>query len=131
MSSRTSSRDVQTTIEANIEKRHGTVFGPAAGKKLIVFVDDMNMPKVDLYGTQQPIALLLTLLDHGFIYAYEKDIIQKNVKDLQYVAAMGPPGGGRNSTDPRFVARFNTFYLTKPSNKVLQNIYNNIIQARM
>jgi dynein heavy chain, axonemal len=57
-SSRTTARDVQISIEASVDKRAGAVYGPANGKKLVVFIDDMNMPKVDLYGTQQPIALL-------------------------------------------------------------------------
>ncbi|GMI47335.1 hypothetical protein TrCOL_g3071 [Triparma columacea] len=131
MSSRTSSKDVQNNIEANIDKRTGSIYGPASGKKLIVFVDDMNMPKVDVYGTQQPITLLLTLLSHGFVYDRDKDLQQKIVKDLQYIAAMGPPGGGRNPVDPRFIARFNVFNLIEPTSEVLQNIYSNIITHRV
>ena len=30
---------------------------------MIVFMDDMNMPKVDTYGTQQPIAMLKLLVE--------------------------------------------------------------------
>ena len=51
-SSRTRSQDVQTIIEDNIDKRSGRIFGPKApGKQLIIFVDDIHMPKVDTYGT--------------------------------------------------------------------------------
>ena len=45
-SSRTSSMDVQRTIEANIEKRTKEIYGPPPGKRLVVFMDDMNMPQV-------------------------------------------------------------------------------------
>lgn len=31
-------------------------------------MDDMNMPKVDTYGTQQPIAFLKLLVDKGGMY---------------------------------------------------------------
>jgi len=54
----TDSMSIQTVVEANVEKRTGTLFGPPTGKTLIYFVDDLNMPKVDKYFTQQPIALV-------------------------------------------------------------------------
>ncbi len=33
------------------------------GKRLMIFLDDLNMPRMDQYGTQQPIALLKLLID--------------------------------------------------------------------
>jgi dynein heavy chain len=92
-SSRTSSTDIQANLEANIDKRTGRIYGPPAGKKLVVFIDDLNMPKVDTYGTQQPIALLLFLLDKGYMYDRQKDLEMRTIKDLLYIGAMGPPGG--------------------------------------
>lgn len=129
-SSRTSAADVQTNIEANVDKRSGTIYGPSGGKKLIVFIDDMNMPKVDTYGTQQPIALLLFLMGRGNIYDRGKDLSLKTLKDLQYIGAMGPPGGGRNPVDTRYIALFNVFNLTPPTAAVLDSIYSSIINTR-
>ena len=45
-SSRTTSLDVQRNFEANAEKRTKDTYGPPPGKRLIVFIDDMNMPQV-------------------------------------------------------------------------------------
>ena len=131
MSSQTKSKDVQANIEANVDKRMGNIYGPPSGKKLIVFIDDMNMPKYDAYGTQQPIALLLTLLTYNFIYDREKDLSQKTIKDIEYIAAMGPPGGGRNPVDPRFLSRFNIFFIPEPDQKALKSIYSKIIETHM
>ena len=47
-SSRTTSLDVQRNLEANVEKRTKDTFGPPLGKKLLVFIDDMNMPQVSI-----------------------------------------------------------------------------------
>lgn len=129
-SSRTTAADVQTNIEANIDKRSGSIYGPPSGKKLIIFIDDLNMPKVDTYGTQQPIALLLYLMSRGSLYDRGKDLSLKTIKDLQFIGAMGPPGGGRNPVDTRFVALYNVFNLTSPNMTVLNGIYSAIITER-
>ncbi len=88
-SSRTTSMDVQRTVEASVEKRTKDSYGPPPGKKLIIFIDDMNMPCVDTYGTQQPIALLKLLLERGGMYDRGKDLNWKLFKDIFYFAAMG------------------------------------------
>jgi dynein heavy chain len=36
----------------------GRIFGPPTGKTLMFFMDDLNMPKLDKYGTQSPICLI-------------------------------------------------------------------------
>jgi dynein heavy chain len=88
-SSRTTSMDVQRTLEASVEKRTKDSFGPPPGKKLIIFIDDMNMPRVDDYGTQQPIALLKLLLEKGGMYDRGKDLNWKLFKDIVFFASMG------------------------------------------
>lgn len=47
-SSRTSSMDVQRNLESVVEKRTKDTFGPPVGKKMLVFIDDMNMPIVSI-----------------------------------------------------------------------------------
>jgi len=79
-SSRTNSLDVQRNLEANVEKRTKDVYGPALGRRLVLLIDDMNMPAVDTYGTQQPIAMLKLLLDRGGCYDRGKDLNWKTIK---------------------------------------------------
>ena len=94
-SSRTTSMDVQRGVE-DIEKRTKDSYSPPAGKRLILLFDDLNMPKVDLYGTQQPIALLKTLIERQGLYDRGKELNWKKMKDFFYIAAMA-----RRGTRPR------------------------------
>ena len=68
-SSQTSSLDFQNIIEENIEKKTIKNYGPkTVGKKMIVFIDDLNMPTIDKYGTQPPIALLKFFVERNQLY---------------------------------------------------------------
>ncbi|KAG7265791.1 LOW QUALITY PROTEIN: hypothetical protein CRUP_036669 [Coryphaenoides rupestris] len=109
LSSRTTSMDLQRNLEANVEKRTKETYGPPMGKRLLVFIDDLNMPRVDDYGTQQPIALLKLLLERGGMYDRGKELNCKLMKDLGFIAAMGKAGGGRNQVDERFMSLFSPF----------------------
>ncbi|CAH3028713.1 unnamed protein product, partial [Porites evermanni] len=130
-SSRTTSMDVQRNLEANVEKRTKDTYGPPMGKRLLVFMDDMNMPQVDEYGTQQPIALLKLLLEKGGMYDRGKELNLKNYRDIGFVAAMGKPGGGRNEVDPRFISLFSVFNVTFPSQESLTKIYFSILNGHL
>ncbi|KAB1255183.1 Dynein heavy chain 10; axonemal [Camelus dromedarius] len=128
-SSRTTSMDIQRNLEANVEKRTKDTYGPPMGKRLLVFMDDMNMPKVDEYGTQQPIALLKLLLEKGYLYDRGKELNCKSIRDLGFIAAMGKAGGGRNEVDPRFISLFSVFNIPFPSEESLHSIYSSILKG--
>eukprot|EP00960_Hanusia_phi_P039624 753955-Hanusia_phi.AAC.6 len=136
-SSRTTSIALQRNIEASLEKRMKDTYGPSGGKKLLIFIDDMNMPKMDLYGTQQPIALLKLLIGRGGLYERGENFKSgegtnwKNVKDCCYLGAMGPPGGARSLLDPRFTSMFSVFNIPFPSKTSLTMIFESMLKKHL
>jgi dynein heavy chain len=44
--STTTTLDLQRNLESVLEKRAKDTYGPVGGKKLLCFIDDLNMPQV-------------------------------------------------------------------------------------
>ena len=100
LSAQTRVTELQDSIDARLEKRRRGVYGPPAGKKFVVFVDDVNMPAKETYGAQPPLELLRQLLDQGGWYN-RTDLAFNSIVDSIIIGAMGLPGGGRTSISDR------------------------------
>ena len=85
MNCMTDSMQLQTIMEMQLEKKAGIQYGPPGNKTLIYFIDDLNMPVVDKYGTQEPIALLRCFSDYGLWYEREK-LTPRKVKNCDIVS---------------------------------------------
>ncbi|XP_017121821.1 dynein heavy chain 6, axonemal [Drosophila elegans] len=127
-SAQTSSVRTQEMIEGPLEKRKKTQLGAPVGKTVIVFIDDVNMPKLDTYGASPAIELLRQFLDFKGFYDREK-LYWKEILDVVLGCACAPPGGGRNPLTPRFVRHFALFSLPKPNEETLTQIFNGILRG--
>jgi dynein heavy chain len=100
-----------------MEKIRKGVFGPAMGKKGIIYVDDLNMPQPEKYGSQPPIELLRQWMDYGGWYEIVgNEKLFRALASVRFVGAIGPPGAGRNHITDRYVRHFNTVYVEPYSN---------------
>lgn len=122
----------QSNIEAEIEKRGGRKFGPPQNKKMTVFLDDLSMPQVNLWGDQPALEIVRQLLEEiGFRFLdKDKRGDWKEVEDLQYIAAMNHPGGGKNDIPNRLKRQFLVFNLIMPSNTSIDDIFGQMLRGR-
>ncbi|XP_035375794.1 dynein heavy chain 2, axonemal [Electrophorus electricus] len=130
MSSQTTSNNVQAIIESRVEKRTKGVYVPVGGKRMLAFLDDLNMPAVDDFGSQPPLELLRLWIDYGFWYDRKKQTL-KCVKDMFLLASMGPPGGGRTHISSRLQSRFNLINMTFPVESQIKRIYGTMINQKL
>ena len=122
-SAQTTVSQTQGIIDGKLDKRRKGVFGPRSGKRAIVFVDDFNMPQVEEYGAQPPIEILRQFLCDTGWYDIEGDKSWRSIVNTQLLAAMGPPGGGRNEITPRIMRHFNLVCLVDSDNETLESIF--------
>lgn len=131
-SAQTSANQTQDYLDDKFEKRRKGVFGPPIGKKFVIFIDDLNMPKKEEYGAQPPLELLRQWMDYkGWYDRKDKEKPFKKIEDIIFIAAMGPPGGGRSVITPRLQRHFNIMTYTDLQDESVHTIFFTIIGAFM
>jgi len=123
----TNSMRLQSAMESGLEKKTGQSLGPRGCKHLIYFIDDLNLPLVDKYGTQQSLAFLLQNLTYKFWYDRQKLIVNE-IRDIQFVSCMNPAVGSY-TVDPRLQARFTVLAVQIPSEETIFHIYSAIVSG--
>ena len=130
-SAQTPAYDTQLLIESKLEKKRKTKFGAPPNKKVVLFVDDVNMPARETYGAQPPVELLRQFQDFRGFYDRKK-LYWKDIEDTTLVSACAPPGGGRQEVTPRFFRHFNMLNVPPPSDDsmktILGAIFNGFLQ---
>ncbi len=107
-SAQTTANQAQETMDEKFTRRRRGIYGAEGGKKFAIFVDDLNMPKKEKFGAQPPIELMRQYTDHEGWYEFkEKKKPFRKIEDLVFIAAMGPPGGGRQVLTQRLQRHFN------------------------
>uniref|UniRef100_A0A4W6EXC9 Dynein axonemal heavy chain 11 n=1 Tax=Lates calcarifer TaxID=8187 RepID=A0A4W6EXC9_LATCA len=123
----TTSAMLQRVLEKPLEKKAGRKFAPPTAKRLIYFIDDLNMPEVDVYGTVQPHTLIRQHLDYNHWYDRQR-LVLKEIHNCQYITCMNPTAGSF-SINPRLQRHFSVFAVHFPSADALATIFSSILSA--
>ncbi|XP_066247509.1 dynein beta chain, ciliary [Euwallacea similis] len=125
----TTSEMLQKIMEKPLEKKAGRNYGPPGNKTLIYFIDDMNMPEVDTYGTVQPHTLIRQHLDYNHWYDRNR-LSLKDIHNCQYVSCMNPTAGSF-TVNPRLQRHFYVFAISFPGVDALTTIYQAILSQHL
>jgi dynein heavy chain len=83
------------------------------------------MPKKEVFGAQPPIELLRQWMDYGYWFDRTK-VVKNYMCNLQILAAMGQPGGGRADMTDRMLSKFHVINYTIPSEQNLKRIFESL-----
>ena len=119
----TTAPNTQEIIESNFERRTKNKYRPKNAKKTaICFIDDLNMPRRDTFGSQPPLELIRQWIDYTSWYDRVK-LSLNYIFDLQFLCAMGKPGGGRAVISRRLQSKFHIINFTIPADSQIKRIY--------
>lgn len=124
----TSPSAVKRGLNDHLERRSRNVLGPTPGLKLVVFIDDVNLPEPDhASGAQPPLELLRQVVGNYGWYDYSDNKFCI-VQDVGMAAAMAPPGGARNAIPIRLMRHMCQLSFPDSDDTSLRRIYGSILK---
>ena len=122
--------NVLATLRSYMHKRHG-VYGPLTDMKLVIFLDNINSVRPEVYGAQPPLELLRQLLDTGGWYSIGSVIEFQKVADTSLVSAMGPVGGGLYNIPERLLRHFYYMHIPRFKKNSMAVILTSLFGSRL
>jgi len=123
-SAQTSAGQTQASIDDKLKQITRKDFAPPNNKIMIVFLDDLNMPKKERFGAQPPIEIIRQWMDYkGWFNLKKSEKPFVNIKNLVFAGGMGPPGGGKAFLSNRFMRHFNLINYTELADQSIVNIF--------
>ncbi len=119
-SAQTSASQTQNIVDGKLDKRRKGVFGPPVNKRMVLFVDDLNMPQKEVYGAQPPIELLRQCFSQGSWYD-RKSFDFRRIVDVKFVAAVG--GNKPDSITSRYLWYYNAVGVVDYAEDSLSRIF--------
>uniref|UniRef100_A0A8C5LFK9 Dynein, axonemal, heavy chain 14 n=1 Tax=Jaculus jaculus TaxID=51337 RepID=A0A8C5LFK9_JACJA len=116
----TAAKAKELILKKLVRKTKDTLGAPK-NNRIVLFIDDMNMPIPDTYGAQPPLELIRQLLDMGGIYDTGKNT-WKNIQDVSIIASSASSVSG-NNISPRLLKHFSILVLPHPPQSAFCTIF--------
>ena len=129
-SAQTSANQTEDGLNEKFEKRRKGIYGPPTGKRYVLYIDDLNMPKKEFYGASPPIELIRQWMDHkGWYDRSQKEKPFMVIQDVIFVSSMGFPGGGKSTLTQRLQRHYNFLTYTNLGAESITMIFSKILKA--
>ncbi|XP_060221083.1 dynein axonemal heavy chain 14 [Meriones unguiculatus] len=112
---------IKDLILRKLVRRTKDILGAPKNSRIIVFMDDLNMPIPETSGAQPPLELIRQLLDMGGLYDTNQNS-WKAIQDFSIIAACAP-SASRNDISLRLLKHFSLLALPHPSQRALITIF--------
>lgn len=97
------------------------VMAPRSFKKLVLFCDEVNLPKPDKYNTQRAVSFLRQMIEHN---GFWRNGVWVQLQDVLLVAACNPQTDvGRNEMSERFTRHVSIVMVDYPCESSLKQVY--------
>jgi dynein heavy chain len=118
-------------VESRLETKAHNTYGPPGnpGTHMVIFVDDMNLPKSDEFGTTPVLELMRQHMDVGHWHHPEK-MSQHQIRDCQYVGAVNPDVA-RDKLNPRIQRHFTVLAVNFPNSTSLVTIFQTFLDGHL
>ena len=129
-SAQTEASTVYEGVLSKLCTRKRNVRGAYLGREMVIFVEDVNMPKKETYGAQPPIEILRQIMDKKMLY-HKNEMEEIMIVDTSLFVLAAPPEGGKNPLDPRFMGHFGVIAFPLPRTQIIQRIFSNILETQL
>ncbi|KAF4663535.1 Cytoplasmic dynein 2 heavy chain 1 [Perkinsus olseni] len=104
----------------------GRTYRPREGQRVVLQIEDVNLPKPDRYDTTQLVASLQEMVSYaGF---HDEDLEWVALESIQFISTMAPSSAlGRHTISKRFTSAMCQAWVASPSREDLSSIYSQLI----
>ncbi|KAF8783159.1 Dynein heavy chain 2 like protein [Argiope bruennichi] len=120
---------LQQILERQLNKKAGGLLLPQFGKKMVVFLDDIDEGKTDEFGSQSSLELLYMILDGAFWYNRDKWILN-HLQNISFLASARSPCSYQNKIPAQLLNRFSIINVLAPQESQMKHIFISLLKQK-